>query len=134
VIVFASSAAMALSFDAGGEQRQKNYWVEDPTDDEAKESKKLLALHGHREDWKQFVKACVWAALFALFCREGPCAALVGVSFRRLPCSGFGANLRRVQGAGDAEEMEAKALQFSIRSLMASKTARWTTGFFFVGS
>ena len=90
---------MALSFDAGGEQRQENYWVEDLTVDEAKE---LLALHGHREDWEQFVNACVWAAVVALFCREGPCAALVGVSFRRLPCSGFGANLQKVQGAGDA--------------------------------
>ncbi|CAE7716806.1 unnamed protein product, partial [Symbiodinium microadriaticum] len=47
VIVCASSAAMALSFDAGGEQRQKNYWVEDLTEDEAKE---LLALHGHPDD------------------------------------------------------------------------------------
>ncbi|CAE7749208.1 unnamed protein product, partial [Symbiodinium necroappetens] len=59
VIVCASSAAMALSFDAGGD-RQENYWVEDLTEKEAKE---LLTLHGHREDWKQFVNACLWAAV-----------------------------------------------------------------------
>ena len=82
--------------DAGGDQRQMNYWVEDRADQEAE---KLLALHGRREDWerrkmrkvpnvfpskglsahkmrkaKRFVKACVW-----------DCAALVGVPFRRLP-------------------------------------------------
>ncbi|CAE7771434.1 unnamed protein product, partial [Symbiodinium necroappetens] len=60
VIVCASSAAMAIAFDAGGEQRQENYWVEDLTVDEAKE---LLALHGHREDWEQFVNACGYRAL-----------------------------------------------------------------------
>ncbi|OLP95034.1 hypothetical protein AK812_SmicGene22840 [Symbiodinium microadriaticum] len=60
VIVCASSAAMAMAFDAGGEQRQKNYWVEDFTDDEAKE---FLALRGHREDWEQFVQACGYRAL-----------------------------------------------------------------------
>ncbi|CAE7335326.1 unnamed protein product [Symbiodinium sp. CCMP2592] len=54
------SAAMALSFDAGGDQRQKNYWVEDLTDDEAKE---FLALRGHREDWEQFAQACDYRAV-----------------------------------------------------------------------
>ncbi|CAE7259727.1 unnamed protein product [Symbiodinium microadriaticum] len=60
VIVCASSAAMAMAFDAGGDQRHKNYWVEDLTDDEAKE---FLALRGHREDWEQFVQACGYRAL-----------------------------------------------------------------------
>ena len=102
VIVCASSAAMALSFDAGGD-RQENYWVEDLTEKDAEE---LVALYGHRKDWQQFVEACSLAALFALFCHEGPCAALVGVPFRRLPRSGFGANLRKVQRAGDAGGQE----------------------------
>ena len=35
VIVCASSAAMAMAFDAGGRQRQKDIWVGDLTDDEA---------------------------------------------------------------------------------------------------
>jgi len=60
VIVCASSAATAMAFDAGGDQRQKNYWVEDLSDDEAKE---FLALRGHREDWEQFVQACGYRAL-----------------------------------------------------------------------
>ena len=97
VIVCASSAAMAMAFDAGGDQRQENYWVEDLTKEEAQE---LLALRG-RTDWEQFVAACS-LALFALFWHEGPCAALVGASFRRLQRSGFGANLRKVHRAGDA--------------------------------
>ena len=73
VIVCASSAAMALTFDAGGDQRQENYWVEDLTEQEAQE---LLTLR-RQTDWQQFVAACSLAALFALFCHEGPCAALV---------------------------------------------------------
>ncbi|OLP85191.1 2-oxoglutarate dehydrogenase, mitochondrial [Symbiodinium microadriaticum] len=36
--------------DAGGDQRQMNYWVEDRADQEAE---KLLALHGRREDWER---------------------------------------------------------------------------------
>ena len=79
---------------------QEDYWVEDFTEEE--EAAELLALRGNREDWEQFVKACPLAALFALFCHEGPCAALVGVRSRWLPRSGFGANLRKVQRAGDA--------------------------------
>ncbi|CAE7240350.1 unnamed protein product [Symbiodinium natans] len=59
VIVCASSAAMAMAFDAGGDQRQENYWVEDLTKEEAQE---LLALRG-RTDWEQFVAACGYNAL-----------------------------------------------------------------------
>ena len=56
----ASSAAMALLFDAGGDQRQENYWVEDLTEKDAKE---LVALYGHRKDWQQFVEACSLACI-----------------------------------------------------------------------
>ena len=56
VIVSASSAAVALAFDAGGKARQKDIWVGDLTEQEAKE---LLALHVHENDWKDFVDACV---------------------------------------------------------------------------
>lgn len=56
----ASSAAMAMAFDAGGRQRQKDIWVGDLTDDEAE---RLLALHGHKEDWLQFTEECPLAAL-----------------------------------------------------------------------
>ena len=45
VIVCASSAAMAIAFDAGGAERQDNFWVGDLTEDEAKE---LLNLTGTR--------------------------------------------------------------------------------------
>ena len=58
VIVSASSAAVALAFDAGGNERQKDIWVGDLTEQEAKE---FLALHGHENDWKDFVDACVSA-------------------------------------------------------------------------
>ena len=37
VIVSASSAAVALAFDAGGNQRQKDIWVADLTEKEAKD-------------------------------------------------------------------------------------------------
>ncbi|CAJ1428141.1 unnamed protein product [Effrenium voratum] len=60
VIVCASSAAMAMAFDAGGRQRQKDIWVGDLTDDEAE---RLLALHGHKEDWLQFTEECGLRAL-----------------------------------------------------------------------
>ncbi|CAE7353608.1 unnamed protein product [Symbiodinium sp. CCMP2592] len=60
VIVCASSAAMAISFDAGGSARQKDIWVGDLTEKEAKE---LLTLRGHQNDWKQFVDACGFNAL-----------------------------------------------------------------------
>ena len=63
----ASSAAMAIAFDAGGTERQDNFWVGDLTEDEAKE---LLNLHGHKDKTDEFLEACPLAALFALFCRE----------------------------------------------------------------
>ena len=63
----ASSAAMAIAFDAGGAERQDNFWVGDLTEDEAKE---LLNLHGHKDKTDEFLEACPLAALFALFCRE----------------------------------------------------------------
>ena len=63
----ASSAAMAIAFDAGGAERQDNFWVGDLTEDEAKE---LLNLHGHKDKADEFLEACPLAALFALFCRE----------------------------------------------------------------
>ncbi|CAE7938540.1 unnamed protein product, partial [Symbiodinium sp. KB8] len=46
-------------FDAGGSQRQENFWVEDLTEQEAQQ---LLELEGHGQDWKQFVAACSPAA------------------------------------------------------------------------
>ncbi|CAJ1434021.1 unnamed protein product [Effrenium voratum] len=55
VIVSASSAAVALAFDAGGLARQEDIWVGDLTEQEAKE---FLALHGHEKNWKDFVDAC----------------------------------------------------------------------------
>ena len=58
VIVSASSAAVALAFDAGGLARQEDIWVGDLTEQEAKE---FLALHGHEKNWKDFVDACVSA-------------------------------------------------------------------------
>ena len=58
VIVSASSAAVALAFDAGGNARQEDIWIGDLTEEEAKE---FLALHGHENKWKDFVDACVSA-------------------------------------------------------------------------
>ncbi|CAJ1393134.1 unnamed protein product, partial [Effrenium voratum] len=55
VIVSASSAAVALAFDAGGTERQEDIWVGDLTEEEAKE---FLALHGHENKWVDFVDAC----------------------------------------------------------------------------
>ncbi|CAJ1383671.1 unnamed protein product [Effrenium voratum] len=55
VIVSASSAAVALAFDAGGTERQEDIWVGDLTEEEAKE---FLALHGHENKWEDFVDAC----------------------------------------------------------------------------
>ncbi|CAJ1390588.1 unnamed protein product [Effrenium voratum] len=55
VIVSASSAAVALAFDAGGTERQVDIWVGDLTEEEAKE---FLALHGHENKWEDFVDAC----------------------------------------------------------------------------
>ena len=67
VIVCASSTAMALNFDAGGRDRQKNYWVGDLTKEEAEE---LLNLHEYKDETPDFLNACPLAALFASFCRE----------------------------------------------------------------
>ena len=58
VIVSASSAAVALAFDAGGSARQEDIWVADLTEEEAKE---FLALHGHENNFEEFVDACVSA-------------------------------------------------------------------------
>ena len=58
---------MAIAFDAGGAERQENFWVGDLTEDEAE---KLLTLHGHKDKKDEFLEACPLAALFALFCRE----------------------------------------------------------------
>ncbi|CAJ1451251.1 unnamed protein product [Effrenium voratum] len=55
VIVSASSAAVALAFDAGGTERQEDIWVGNLTEEEAKE---FLALHGHENKWEDFVDAC----------------------------------------------------------------------------
>ncbi|CAJ1388715.1 unnamed protein product, partial [Effrenium voratum] len=55
VIVSASSAAVALAFDAGGTERQEDMWVGNLTEEEAKE---FLALHGHENKWEDFVDAC----------------------------------------------------------------------------
>ena len=88
----ASSATMAIAFDAGGAERQDNFWVGDLTEDEAKE---LLNLHGHKDKTDEFLEACPLAALFALFCRETH-PALSGQpshSFRRLQSAGSGAHL-----------------------------------------
>ena len=63
VIVCASSTAMALTFDAGGPQRQVNYWVDDLTE---KEAEKLLTLHGHADKKDEFLAACPLAAFFLL--------------------------------------------------------------------
>ncbi|CAE7527510.1 unnamed protein product, partial [Symbiodinium pilosum] len=60
VIVCASSAGTAMTFDAGGAQRQVNIWVEDLAEQEAQQ---LLELKGHAEDWKQFTAACGFNAL-----------------------------------------------------------------------
>ena len=68
----ASSAAMAISFDAGGSARQHDIWVGDLTEKEAEE---LLKLHEHHNDWKRFVAACPLDALFA-FRLQVPCLSL----------------------------------------------------------
>ena len=57
VIVSASSAAVALAFDAGGNQRQEHIWVADLTEKEAKD---CLSLHGH-DNFDEFIDACVSA-------------------------------------------------------------------------
>ena len=92
VIVSASSAAVALAFDAGGPERQEDIWVGDLTEEEAKE---FLALHGHENKWEDFVDACV-SAQFNSMLDQGVFAAfklrssffwgtLTRVHFRWLP-------------------------------------------------
>ena len=44
-----------------------DFWVGDLTKDEAE---KLLELHGQEDRKDEFLDACPYAALFALFCRE----------------------------------------------------------------
>ena len=61
MIVCASSAAMAITFDAGGPQRQVNYWVDDLTEDEAEE---LLKIYEHQDKTKEFLVASPLAAFF----------------------------------------------------------------------
>ena len=55
VIVSASSAAVALAFDAGGTERQEDIWVGDLTEEEVKE---FLALHGHENKWEK-LRGCL---------------------------------------------------------------------------
>ena len=72
VIVSASSAAVALAFDAGGTERQEDIWVGDLTEEEAKE---FLALHGHENKWEDFVDACVSAQFNNMLVDQGVFAA-----------------------------------------------------------
>ena len=72
VIVSASSAAVALAFDAGGTERQEDIWVGDLTEEEAKE---FLALHGHGNKWEDFVDACVSAQFNNMLVDQGVFAA-----------------------------------------------------------
>ena len=72
VIVPASSAAVALAFDAGGTERQEDIWVADLTEEEAKE---FLALHGHENKWEDFVDACASAQYNNMLIDEGVLAA-----------------------------------------------------------
>ena len=72
VIVSASSAAVALAFDAGGTERQEDIWVGNLTEEEAKE---FLALHGHENKWEDFVDACVSAQFNNMLVDQGVFAA-----------------------------------------------------------
>ena len=56
----ASSAAMAITFDAGGRERQEDFWVPDLTEEEATE---LVTKHGHGDNAKKFLDACGYRAL-----------------------------------------------------------------------
>ena len=60
VIVCASSAAMAATFDAGG-SRQTDIYVDDLTREEAE---KLLGLWGH-DNWQEFTAACASSVAYA---------------------------------------------------------------------
>ena len=97
VIVSASSAAVALAFDAGGTERQEDIWVGDLTEEEAKE---FLALHGHENKWEDFVDACVSAQFNNMLVDQGVFAAFMffwgdfdRVHFRWLPDWGLGEGL-----------------------------------------
>ena len=68
VIVSASSAAVALAFDAGGIARQEDIWVGDLTEE-------FLALHGHENTWEDFVDACVSAQFNNMLVDQGVFAA-----------------------------------------------------------
>ena len=62
VLVSCSSAASALSFDAGGSSRQKNIWVGGL---EVEEVEELVKLHGHSADCdsiKNIVAKCAFPA------------------------------------------------------------------------
>ena len=82
VIVSASSAAVALAFDAGGTERQEDIWVADLTEEETKE---FLALHGHENKWEDFVDACASAQYNNMLAQRGgglPRAATSAASFQ----------------------------------------------------
>ena len=68
---------MALSFDAGGAQRQRDFWVQDLTEQEATE---LLRKHGHGDKAKDFLDACAlaqpWRCLSLSLCQRGGYRAL----------------------------------------------------------
>ena len=68
----ASSAAMALAFDAGGRERQEDFWVPDLTEEEATE---LVTKHGHG-DAKKFLDACALAKPWLCLSQRGGYRAL----------------------------------------------------------
>ena len=61
VIVCASSAAMAMAFDAGGEERQNNYWVGDLTKKEAEDLLALGTRAGRLLDHAPWLHVCIWS-------------------------------------------------------------------------
>ena len=94
---------MGLAFDAGGSARQEDIWVGDLTEQEAKE---FLALRGHKNDWKDFVDACVSAqfnkmlidyVLFGVFKFFFLRGTLTRVLFRWLADWRLGESLREVE-------------------------------------
>ena len=82
VIVCASSAAMAMAFDAGGRSRQQSIWVADLTEEDAGE---LLTRHGHADKKDEFLDACPLAALFDVVCCQSPSPVLVLALMFRWP-------------------------------------------------
>ena len=109
VMVCASSAAMALAFDAGGSSRQRSIWVGDLTKEEAGE---LLTHYGHSDKTDEFLGACPLAALFDVVCCQSPSPVLVlALMFRWPQRFGVGRCLRALrqrwawgQEGGDGEE------------------------------